>query len=79
MFFANVCAKTRGNMSQGSPVSTDTLSTSIDAATVWEQCLQKIQGKVTSLSYKTWFQPILPLKLSGKEITVQVPSQFFYD
>jgi chromosomal replication initiator protein len=46
---------------------------------VWEQCLEKIQRQVTSLSYKTWFQPIVPLKLVDKEITVQVPSQFFYD
>jgi chromosomal replication initiator protein len=38
-----------------------------------------IQGRVTSLSFKTWFQPIIPLQLSGTEITVQVPSQFFYD
>ena len=47
--------------------------------TVWERCLEKIQGQVTSLSYKTWFQPIVPVKLADREITVQVPSQFFYD
>jgi len=46
---------------------------------VWQSCLAKIQGQVTSLSFKTWFQPIVPIKLDGKEITVQVPSQFFYD
>lgn len=46
---------------------------------VWQDCLEKIQSRVTSLSFKTWFQPIIPLKLIGKEITVQVPSQFFYD
>lgn len=46
---------------------------------VWQLCLQKIQSQVTSLSFKTWFQPIIPLKLVGKELTVQVPSQFFYD
>ncbi|MCX6132465.1 MAG: chromosomal replication initiator protein DnaA [Ignavibacteriales bacterium] len=55
------------------PNSTDPL------LSVWDQCLEKIQRQVTSLGYKTWFQPITPVKLVEKEITVQVPSQFFYD
>ncbi|MEX2231197.1 MAG: DnaA/Hda family protein, partial [Cyclobacteriaceae bacterium] len=46
---------------------------------VWGQCLGKIQQRVSSLSFKTWFQPIVPLKLEDRELTVQVPSQFFYD
>ena len=50
-----------------------------EAAAVWQRCMELIQARVTSLSFKTWFQPIIPLKLSGREITVQVPSQFFYD
>lgn len=50
-----------------------------EAAGVWQRCMEIIQTRVTSLSVKTWFQPIVPLKLTGREITVQVPSQFFYD
>jgi chromosomal replication initiator protein len=50
-----------------------------DFGLVWEHCLAKIQEQVTSLGYKTWFQPIVPVKLVDKELTVQVPSQFFYD
>ena len=46
---------------------------------VWQQCLDRIQTQVTSLSFKTWFQPIVPVKVVNKDITVQVPSQFFYD
>ena len=46
---------------------------------VWRRCLDKIQKQVTSLGFKTWFQPIVPIKLVEKDITVQVPSQFFYD
>lgn len=30
-------------------------------------------------SYTTWFQPIVPLRLEGKSLTIQVPSQFFYE
>lgn len=46
---------------------------------VWDGCLSKIRDEITSLSYKTWFQPIVPLKLEGEELTIRVPSQFFYD
>jgi chromosomal replication initiator protein len=45
----------------------------------WDLCLEQIRDQVSTLSYKTWFQPIVPLKLSGQELTIQVPSQFFYD
>jgi chromosomal replication initiator protein len=46
---------------------------------VWQRCLDRIQTRVTSLGFKTWFQPIVPVKLVEKDITIQVPSQFFYD
>jgi chromosomal replication initiator protein len=61
------------------PVSSKTDDLTFELEPVWQRCLAQIQGQVTSLSFKTWFQPIIPLKLSDKEITVQVPSQFFYD
>ena len=46
---------------------------------IWQRCLDRIQKRVTSLGFKTWFQPIVPVKLVEKDITIQVPSQFFYD
>ena len=49
------------------------------ARQTWEQCLSLIKDQISSLSYKTWFQPIVPLRLNGTDLTVQVPSQFFYD
>ncbi len=49
------------------------------ASDTWEECLSRIRREVSSLSYKTWFQPIAPLKLDGHSLTVLVPSQFFYD
>ncbi|MEI4908278.1 DnaA N-terminal domain-containing protein, partial [Klebsiella pneumoniae] len=30
-------------------------------------------------SFKTWFVPIIPVKLENKVLTIQVPSQFFYE
>ncbi len=55
------------------------VATSTDAGRVWEECLRRIREQVSSLSFKTWFQPIVPTRLEGVELTVQVPSQFFYD
>ena len=49
------------------------------AKQTWDRCLTIIKDQVSSLSYKTWFQPILPVRLNEKDLTVQVPSQFFYD
>jgi chromosomal replication initiator protein len=45
----------------------------------WDMCLTIIKDQVSTLSYKTWFQPIVPIRLIGKDLTVQIPSQFFYD
>jgi chromosomal replication initiator protein len=47
--------------------------------TVWNQCLDIIKNDVSGQNYTTWFQPIVPLRLDGKSLTIQVPSQFFYE
>jgi chromosomal replication initiator protein len=54
-------------------------SNSLTAQEAWARCLDIIKTDVSTLSFKTWFQPIVPIKLSETELTVQVPSQFFYD
>jgi chromosomal replication initiator protein len=46
---------------------------------VWTACMELIRDGVNTQSYKTWFEPIVPLGLSGGKLTIQVPSQFFYD
>lgn len=45
----------------------------------WEKCLQFIQQRIPAQSYKTWFLPIQPIKLENSILTIQVPSQFFYE
>ncbi len=47
--------------------------------TAWGKCLNVIQDNVPSSSFKTWFEPIVPVKLSDKVLTIQVPSAFFYE
>lgn len=46
---------------------------------VWGDCLDFIQDNINPQSYKTWFQPIKPLKLTDSALTIQVPSKFFYE
>lgn len=46
---------------------------------VWNQCLNNIKAKIGEQGFTTWFRPIKPLKLDGKILTIQVPSQFFYE
>lgn len=46
---------------------------------IWARCLEVIQDNVSVQSFKTWFEPIVPVKLKGNVLTIQVPSQFFYE
>lgn len=46
---------------------------------VWQNCLEVIKDNVNQQSFKTWFEPIKPVKLNGSILTIQVPSQFFYE
>jgi len=46
---------------------------------VWQNCLDIIKDNVNQQSFKTWFDPIRPVKLNGAILTIQVPSQFFYE
>ena len=50
-----------------------------DCKIVWDQCLQFIKTQVSEQSFKTWFQPIVPYRFEDKVLTIQVPSQFFYE
>ena len=46
---------------------------------VWQNCLDIIKDIVEWQHFKTWFEPIKPVSLKNKVLTIQVPSQFFYE
>lgn len=46
---------------------------------VWTNCLEVIKDNVSPQGYKTWFEPIKPVKIDDSILTIQVPSQFFYE
>ncbi|WP_026951091.1 chromosomal replication initiator protein DnaA [Algoriphagus mannitolivorans] len=52
---------------------------SSEANAVWNECLRVIEQHVNEQSFSTWFRPIQPVKLEGSSLTIQVPSQFFYE
>ncbi len=50
-----------------------------DDKTIWYNCLQFIKMQVSEQHFKTWFKPIVPCGFKGHTLTIQVPSQFFYE
>ena len=52
---------------------------SVTANSVWKNCLSFIQDNIQPQAFKTWFEPIKPVKLSENALSIQVPSKFFYE
>ncbi len=50
-----------------------------DCISVWDNCLQTIRRNVNGQSFKTWFEPIRPIRLENQALTIQVPNKFFYE
>ncbi len=51
----------------------------VSSRTVWNDCLEVIHENVGEENFNTWFKPISPLRVEGDVLTIQVPSQFFYE
>ena len=46
---------------------------------LWNNCLEVIRDNIPEMAFNTWFAPIVPLKYKDRVLTIQVPSQFFYE
>lgn len=46
---------------------------------IWRECLKVIKDNTQEQAFKTWFKPIVPVSLKDNILTIQVPSQFFYE
>ncbi|HNP94320.1 MAG TPA: chromosomal replication initiator protein DnaA [Cyclobacteriaceae bacterium] len=51
----------------------------VESGTIWNDCLEIIRKEVDEQNFNTWFKPIVPLRTEGSVLTIQVPSQFFYE
>ena len=49
------------------------------AETSWNNCLAFIKDNIQPQAYKTWFEPIVAVKLDDHALSIQVPSKFFYE
>jgi chromosomal replication initiator protein len=49
------------------------------AQSVWVNCLKFINDNIQPQAYKTWFEPIIAVKLTDNALSIQVPSKFFYE
>ncbi|OEJ98772.1 chromosomal replication initiation protein DnaA [Flavivirga aquatica] len=52
---------------------------SVTAQSVWNNCLEFIKDNIQPQAYKTWFEPIIAVKLTDAALSIQVPSKFFYE
>ncbi len=46
---------------------------------IWKGCLNYIESSIPRVDFQTWFEPIVPVKLENKVLTIQVPTYFFYE
>ena len=46
---------------------------------IWRKCLEIIKDNTSEQAYATWFAPIVPIGFANNVLTIQVPSQFFYE
>ncbi len=49
------------------------------AEQIWKDCLEIVKDNVSAQNFKTWFDPIKAIKINNNVLTIQVPSQFFYE
>lgn len=50
-----------------------------NCTTAWSKCLSIIKESINPQSFTTWFKPIKAKKLEGQNLTIEVPSHFFYE
>lgn len=52
---------------------------SLHYASAWKECLSIIKESINPQSFTTWFKPTKAVNLVQQNLTIEVPSQFFYE
>jgi chromosomal replication initiator protein len=50
-----------------------------EAQKVWKNCVQIIKDHIGGLSFKTWFEPIIPIDFNAYILTVKIPNDFSWE
>lgn len=51
----------------------------ISARSVWSQCCEIIKAQIPGPSFRTWINPIEPVKIEDDKLFVSIPNQFFIE
>lgn len=54
-------------------------STNPKTQTIWSDCLKVIKDNVPNMTFNTWFAPIKPVDIKNDTLTIQLPSNFFWE
>ena len=46
---------------------------------IWSKTLSLIKENLNEQTITTWFEPIIPISFADEKLTVQIPSQFYYE
>lgn len=51
----------------------------MEPSNVWQDCLAVIKNRVAAQTFQTWFEPLKAASIDASNLTLQVPSQFYYE
>lgn len=62
-------------------IALDTLRNpdNLQSKIIWDECLKTIKSNVTNMTFNTWFSPIKAVGLIESTLTIQLPSNFFWE
>ena len=46
---------------------------------IWDDCCEIIKGQISGPSFRTWINPIEPLRIENNKLIVSIPNQFFIE
>ncbi len=50
-----------------------------EAKRIWDECTDIIRSQIPGPSFRTWFNPIEPLRLEDQTLQLSIPNQFFIE
>lgn len=51
----------------------------LDPNDIWNRCCDIIKNQISGPSFRTWINPIEPLKIENNKLIVSIPNQFFIE
>ncbi len=55
------------------------VSKDLDTNDIWNKCCEIIKGQISGPSFRTWINPIEPIRIENNKLVVSIPNQFFIE